>query len=468
MIFTEFRFIAFFLLAWAVTWSLRANTARKTWLLACSYAFYAFCDPRFVALIVGTTLVGHLSAVRIAASEDEGVRRRWLLLSVVVNLGVLCTFKYLDFFITSAGEALQWLGLPHDLHSLGIALPVGISFYTFQTLSYTIDVAMRRTVPAPSLLDAALYVAFFPQLVAGPIVRARTFLGQLTAPRRFANVDVRGCLVLFLVGFVKKAVISDTLSFSVDYAFASPDQLGAASIWLAVALYAVQIYCDFSGYSDMALATAGLLGYNLCPNFDAPYLSPNIAQFWRRWHISLSTWLRDYLFIPLSESRLLRRVPILALLLTMLLGGLWHGAAWNFVIWGGLHGLALVVHRGWVAVTPTRLRQSVPMAVAGTLLTLWWVGLTWIVFRAPDTSRALMIARSYVSWQAPGNLQLGDRMGWVVLALALAHWAGARGWFSQWWRRLPPAAFALTYGATGGLVLACMAPQAEPFIYFRF
>ncbi len=468
MIFTELRFAAFFVLVAGVTWALRANGARKLWLLLCSYAFYAAWDWRFLSLIVGSTLVDHLVGLRIHASDDARVRNRWLTLSLVANLGLLGVFKYLGFFVDSGVELLGWLGLDVGRPALDIVLPVGISFYTFQTMSYSIDIHARRLEPARSLLDLALFVGFFPQLVAGPIVRARAFLPQLASARRFADVDVRGCLVLFLVGFVKKAVVSDGIARSVDVYFAMPDVFDTGSTFLAVGLYAVQIYCDFSGYSDMAIATAGLLGYSLCLNFDFPYFASDIGSFWRRWHMSLSTWLRDYLFIPLSETRWLSRAPILALVITMLLGGLWHGADWRFVIWGGLHGFALLVHRGWVRATPSGWRRARWLAVGGTVLTLWWLGLTWVFFRAPDIATALYVAKHYLLFEAPGNVTLGDRMPWVLLGLAVLHALAWRRVLAGAWDRLPRWGFAVAYGSAASLVLTMVHPQAAPFIYFQF
>ncbi len=497
MIFTELRFLLFFAVVLGVHWSLRKNTSRKLWLLVCSYAFYAAWDVRFLSLIVGSTLLDGLVGRAIHRSEDEKRRNRLLALSVSLNLGLLGVFKYLGFFVDSGVSFLHWLGLDVSAPTLAIVLPVGISFYTFQTMSYSLDIHARRLKPARSALDLALFVGFFPQLVAGPIVRARAFLPQLASRRNFQAIDVRACLMLFLIGFLKKAVISDSLSPSVDIYFARPELFDAASTWLALGLYSVQIYCDFSGYSDMAIACAGLLGYNLCLNFDFPYFATNIASFWRRWHISLSNWLRDYLFIPLSETKLLSRTPMLALMLTMLLGGLWHGAAWKFVFWGGLHGLALLVHRLWVLHSPARLRQSKTMALAGTLLTLWWLGLTWVFFRSETLSSALHIAASYLSLSPPGpvlgsgatllaadmpawfgdplasgaaaqTVSLGDRMPWVLALLFVLHWISWRKWCAGWWRRLPEWGFALFVGGAAAITAALMQPEAEAFIYFQF
>ncbi|MHC4380608.1 MAG: MBOAT family O-acyltransferase, partial [Planctomycetota bacterium] len=302
MIFTEFRFLGFFLLVFAIHWSLRGARTRKTWLLLTSYAFYAAWDWRFLGLILASTLVDFVTGLRIAASEDPGTRKWWLRLSLCANLGILGFFKYCDFFLSSTASLVQAMGFEANLPVLELILPVGISFFTFQTMSYSLDIYYRRLEPTRSLLDLSLFVGFFPQLVAGPIVRAKDFLPQLERPQPFAAIAVKPALLLFLSGFIKKAVISDNLAPMVDAYFADPSAWSAGAAWIAVPGYAVQIYCDFSGYSDMAIALAALLGYRLCLNFHGPYLASDIRDFWRRWHISLSTWLRDYLYIPLGGS----------------------------------------------------------------------------------------------------------------------------------------------------------------------
>ena len=265
--------------------------------------------------------------------------------------------------------------------TLSIVLPVGISFYTFQTLSYSIDIYAGRLQPQKSLLDLATFVAFFPQLVAGPIVRAADFLPQLAIARSFSQVNVRACLILFMVGFFKKACVSDNLAPIVDRYFSAPETYNALSSWIGVLSYTVQIYCDFSGYSDMAIACAGLLGYELCVNFDFPYLASSITDFWRRWHISLSTWLKDYLYIPLGGNRGGQLFTYRNLMLTMVLGGLWHGAAWTFVVWGALHGGALIAHKEWKKLMTSRAAATKPKnSLWPILLTFYWVCITWVFF----------------------------------------------------------------------------------------
>ncbi|HSL81392.1 MAG TPA: MBOAT family O-acyltransferase, partial [Thermoanaerobaculia bacterium] len=360
MLFTEPVFFAFFAAVFAVAWLERSHARRKLWLLAASYLFYAGWDWRFLSLIAVSTLVDFGVGLGLARGGRPAARRTLLVASLAVNLGILAVFKYYGFFVESAVGLLSSLGLEPAARVPEIVLPVGISFYTFQTLSYTIDVYRGKLAPVRSLTDFALFVGFFPQLVAGPIVRAADFLPQLESPPRWRDVAFRRHLTLFLVGFVKKACVADNLAPFADRVFAAPEVYTALAIWTAVALYAVQIYCDFSGYTDMAIACAGLLGYRLARNFEFPYVASSAADFWRRWHVSLSTWLRDNRYIPLGGSRGSRLATHRNLLLTMLLGGLWHGAAWTFVAWGALHGLALAAHREWRRLVAGRRMPSLP------------------------------------------------------------------------------------------------------------
>jgi D-alanyl-lipoteichoic acid acyltransferase DltB (MBOAT superfamily) len=385
------------------------------------------------------------------------------LVSLITNFGMLATFKYLNCFIASGVALANWLGFHASERVLEIVLPVGISFYTFQTLSYTIDVYRRELKPLKSLLDLSLFITFFTHLVAGPIVRAKNFLPQLAAPRRWNDVPVRSLLTLFLVGFIKKACISDNVSVAlVEPYFAHPEQYNGLGAWTGVLMYAVQIYCDFSGYTDMAIATAGLLGYQLGLNFNFPYFSVNIREFWRRWHISLSNWLRDYLYIALGGSRGSKWFAYRNIMLTMLLGGLWHGAGWNFVIWGGLHGLALVVHREW-----ERAGLRMPNTL-GIVLTFWWVCLAWIFFRAPTLDSALVTVRSFALMQSPGELS----WGWAPIAtfagLATVHAIAATRVLERVIERMPSWGYSVAYGIAAPFALAFMNGAVQPFIYFQF
>ena len=362
---------------------------------------------------------------------------------------------------------VQWLGLPASLHTLDIVIPIGVSFYTFHSMSYTIDVYRRKMSPVKSLLDVACFIGFFPQMVAGPIVRARLFLPQLQSLRHFSEIDVRGALVLFLTGFIKKACVADALAPTVDRYFEAPWNFNAVSGWVAMLFYAAQVYCDFSGYTDMAIASARLLGYELPLNFRFPYFSRNISEFWHRWHISLSTWLRDYLYIPLGGSRGPAWFVYRNLMITMLLGGLWHGAAWTFVIFGALQGLALVVHRQWEFWTEKGRAVVMPEWIAcGLTFYFFLVSLT--LFRGGDLGHAGPALRSLLLFSGGGPERVGAWKLLLFAILALVHWLNLRGKFATWWRRAPDPAFAFAYGGAIAIILVFIPSNYTPFIYFQF
>ncbi|MFT5292260.1 MAG: alginate O-acetyltransferase complex protein AlgI [Planctomycetota bacterium] len=463
MLFVEFRFLLFFAVAFGVHWSLRGNALRKAWLLGCSLFFYAAWDWRFLGLILVSTVVDYVAGLQI--DRPEGRRKVWLGLSLCVNLGLLGVFKYYDFFVDSAGALIEFAGFQAHLSTLELVLPVGISFYTFQTLSYTLDVYAGRMRAHRNFLDVALFVAFFPQLVAGPIVRARDFLPQMGSVRRLANVNVRAALLLFLVGFVKKACVSDNLATYVDAFYAAPEAYNTLGAWTALLFYTVQIYCDFSGYSDMAIGAAALLGYRLCLNFHFPYLSGDISSFWRRWHISLSSWLRDYLFISLGGSRGKLARTIRNVLLTFALCGLWHGAAWHFVVWGMLHGVASCLRLLWKRAFPESSRMGKATAAVGVPVTFLFVTCAWAFFRA-DVDTAWVTLRTAFAFSVDGKdfgvLALA-LFGVLASAHVLAYLRVGRGL-----ARLPTWAFGLCYGCAFALALAFVPAEARPFIYFQF
>ncbi|MCP4093969.1 MAG: MBOAT family protein [Planctomycetes bacterium] len=468
MIFTEFRFLAFFAIVFSLHWLLRGPTLRKSWLLLASYTFYAAWDWRFLSLIWISTIVDYIAGLRIAGSEAPTTRKRWLQLSLLANLGVLGFFKYYGFFIGSAESLLTSIGFEANLPTLQIILPVGISFFTFQTMSYSLDIYYRKIQPTRSLLDLSLFVGFFPQLVAGPIVRASEFLPQLKEQRTLASVAFKPALLLFMCGFVKKACISDNLAPMVDAYFETPELWTAGASWIALTGYAVQIYCDFSGYSDMAIACAAMLGYRLCLNFDAPYLARDIGDLWRRWHISFSTWLRDYLFIPLGGSRCSAWRARRNLFITMTLGGLWHGASWNFVLWGAFHGLALIVHSVWRKSAGKSLADQMWWKPVASILAVWFFVACLIPFRSPDFETIGVVVQAFLLFQDHGPD--GVTSGWVYYFLALygAHW------LASWLRkgnaieRIPTPAFAFGLGILAALSFAFMRVDHPPFIYFQF
>ena len=348
MLFPTFTFAVFFAVVMTVGWALHSKpVAWKLFMIAASYTFYAWWNPRFVLLIAASTIVNTVCGrvIQQGNSQNSAIRKAALVVAIVFNLAILGVFKYYDFFITSVEDGLDRFGLAPNLPLLQVVLPVGISFFTFQALSYVIDV-YRGKVAATNLLQFAVYLAFFPQLVAGPIVRASEFLPQLERRLNPREIDFTRAAVLIASGLFKKVVIASYMADAlVDDVFAFPERFSGAEILLGVYGYAIQIYADFSGYTDIAIGVALLLGFRFPENFNQPYRAASIADFWRRWHMTLSRWLRDYLYIPLGGNRGGKAKRDRNLFLTMLLGGLWHGAAWPFVIWGAYQGGGLMAER---------------------------------------------------------------------------------------------------------------------------
>ena len=472
MIFTDLVFFVFFAVTAGVYWALRSNRSRKVWLLVTSYFFYGYWDYRFLALIFACTVLDYSVGLWLAKVQAPAARRALIVTSLSANLGLLGFFKYYNFFVESGVELFRRFGLPVNQPTLEIVLPAGISFFTFQSMSYTIDVYRRELEPRKSFLDFATFIAFFPQLVAGPIVRAKTFLPQFDAPRSLADVDARHALLLFASGYFKKACIADNVATIIDPVFLDPTAYAGIDRALSAVLYSVQIYCDFSGYSDMAIASAALLGYELTKNFDAPYFSRNLREFWQRWHISLSTWLRDYLYIPLGGNRGGPWRASRNLMLTMLLGGLWHGANWTFVVWGLLHGLGLAAHRLWTTRFggPGALLGRSPRTATAvsTALTFAFVAFCFTIFRCSDIGTAFRFfsAPAGPAEAAPVSFDL-----WLlVAALGVGHFVVAkrRGRIGTRIRSLPDRAFYPALGALAAILLYFTPLSREAFIYFQF
>jgi alginate O-acetyltransferase complex protein AlgI len=467
MLFNTLPFLGFFCLVFAVYWALPGRRARLAWLLLASIYFYASWNPWLIGLILFSASVDYLAALQMERTRGPRHRRLLLLASVGTNLGLLAFFKYANFFLASAYAVHGWLGGTPPQRFFDVVLPLGISFYTFETISYIVDVYRGHTRAVRDPLEYALYILFFPHLVAGPIVRPHHFLPQLRRRHRLSADRLQLGLQLFLIGLFKKAVLADNLVAVVDPFYAGPGAYGSAATWLAVLAYSAQIYLDFSGYSDMAVGLAHTLGYRLPANFDMPYLSASISEFWRRWHVSLSSWLRDYLFVPLGGSRGGRRQTCRNLFVTMLLGGLWHGASWTFVAWGAYHGALLVGHkllprRGW--------RQSAlfrPLAVAATFVA---VSVGWVFFRAQTFGDAGTVL-GHLFWPAAGS-GLGRRQVGTVLAvlgvLAAGHVVGARGDLRRRERVLPEAVLGGALAALLLLVLLLSPEDGKAFIYFQF
>jgi len=448
-------------LYWAIPSRLRVHL-----LLGASYVFYGWWDYRFLALIVLSTVTDFCVGRALASVERNTRRRQLLAVSVVTNLGVLAFFKYWGFFVDSAAALLSELGAEPNLPFLRVLLPVGISFYTFQTLSYTIDIYRGRLEPETSLSRFALFVAFFPQLVAGPIERASNLLPQIRhLPTRVSQVAWGDSATLIARGLFRKVVIADGVAPMVNQVFGTPTRFGGLTIAFAVIGFSLQIYGDFAGYTDIARGTAKLFGVDLMENFRAPYFARSFSDFWHRWHVSLSTWLRDYLYIPLGGSRGSVVATYRNLMITMVLGGLWHGAGWGFILWGGLHGLYLVIERVFRERGYTSgIRQGQLPAILVFLV----VTLTWIPFRSPTFANAVDVVRGLFRpldgqqlLSAPVVLAL---LGLATIAIDMAVLKGELNPL----RRTAPFVRGIGYGTAVVAALLFASRANVPFIYFQF
>lgn len=461
MIFCSIDFVIFFIVVLGTTIIIERKLSPKwkeLFFLAASYFFYGYWDWRFCFLLLFVTLISYFTAKKI--------HNKWMfILGVVVPLVVLGVFKYFNFFLSSAATIIG-----HDLGALKIILPVGISFYTFQALSYVIDVHRGKIAVENSFIKLALYISFFPQLVAGPIVKAADFLPQLYQERRVTIENVNVGVQIFAFGLFKKIVLADHLAVFVDDVFGKPLAFHWATILLAIASYSMQIYLDFSGYSDMAIGCAKCLGYDFKPNFNLPYISQNVTEFWRRWHISLSTWLKEYLYIPLGGNRKGNFRRYINIFFTMLLGGLWHGANWTFVFWGGLNGLALCVNKFF----PIK-KKNVLSQIFGVICTFCFISFTWVFFRAESFSAAWLIIKGVVT------LQNGIRQpfSWSFFAIAillicticaiLTNYKELRrtnGYYPI--LNLHSIAGLTTFFVIIGLIIVLAYTGNNPFVYFQF
>ena len=453
-------------------------------LLGASLLFYACWNPYYLILIINSSLVDYITGGKIAQSDDPIRRKRLMLTSVIYNLGILGIFKYFNFFMQSFDDVvtqLEWwdyfmLGdtyLPGG--RLNALLPVGISFFTFQSMSYTIDIYRKELEPVRSFSHYLLFVSFFPQLVAGPIVRARDLLPQLLErPAVSKEMSGRG-LYLIVLGLFKKIAIADYLAINlVDRVFTTPEGYSGLECLIGTYGYALQIYCDFSGYSDVAIGSALLLGFNFPDNFRTPYQSKNLQEFWRRWHISLSSWLRDYLYISLGGNRGGNTRTYVNLSLTMILGGLWHGAGWNFIIWGVLHGGALALHRFFH-------ERGAQAAWYQTVKDLWWwtplsllttfnyVCLAWIFFRAETFSEATRVI-SQIFTGGLSVINVNSQL-WAVLVIGYVLHSCPASLFTRVvndFTRLSPIIQASVLFVSALVIKTLAVSEAVPFIYFQF
>lgn len=467
-------YIWFLFIVFAGNWALASRERfRIVWLLVASYVFYASWNYQLLVLILFSTVLDYTAGWKIHSAESKGRKKFWLVCSLAGNLGVLGLFKYADFFLQSFQKASTTLGMGLDVPLLHLVLPVGISFYTFQTLSYTIDIYREKLEPVDNPLKFALFVAFFPQLVAGPIVRATEFLPQLLEAPDFEADEQNYGLYLLGVGFVKKVVIADYIAINfVDRVFENPAMYSSLEVATGIYGYALQIYCDFSGYTDIAIGSALLLGFQLPENFNRPYLARSLRTFWHRWHISLSSWLRDYLYIPLGGSRHGSWATYRNLFITMLLGGLWHGASWNFVIWGAIHGLGLAATRMYQRWRETNHPDFEPGPIweaASVFLTFHFVCFAWIFFRAPTFPKAMEVLEALAPMTAYVP-NLTPVLALLIFGTLFVHFLPKR-WeerAAEEFIRLPAVAQATLLIGVAMLLQRVKSAQVVPFIYFQF
>jgi alginate O-acetyltransferase complex protein AlgI len=471
-------FLLFFLAIAVVYWLIprRWNLARVWLLVIASFHFYAAWNASLALLVTGTTILDYLLARQIQRTEQPRLRKGFMILSIGMNLGILCYFKYRGFFLNELHNLLGRLGAEPSfstINPIDLIVPFGISFYTFEAISYIVDVYKRKIAAEKSLPHFLLFILFFPHLVAGPIVRAGDFLRQAHRPKRWNWLRVQVGVQIFLLGVYKKLAIADRMAVFSDPVFRDPELHNTSAIWLAVLAYAMRIYCDFSGYSDMAIGTAHLFGFKLMNNFAMPYFATNISDFWRRWHISLSTWLRDYVFIPLGGSRGTAWSTNRNLMLTMLLGGLWHGANWTYVIWGLAHGILLVLHRQFRVWCEGRERLN---ALLNTWLgTIWRVAFTfscvtlcWVLFR-PEWGKSITMYQRMFGMYDGLTLPLHNRSLWyTILFVIFCHAFVARGYWQKLWERAPAAALGVGYAVCLITAMVLAPDSGKAFIYFTF
>jgi D-alanyl-lipoteichoic acid acyltransferase DltB (MBOAT superfamily) len=488
-IFTTTAFWIFFLVVIAGFALLRKKRAMcHTWLLMVSLYFYYRAGGLFIILLILTALLTWATGMMTGRAEKKAGKKFWMILNIVLLLGFLSYFKYSGFFADTVNAFFNTSFVPHDIFSAmsnrlfgtsfdvsTIVLPVGISFFTFQALSYSIDVYRGKIKPVENIVDFSFYLTYFPQLVAGPIVRASEFIPQMKGDYSVTRNEFGHGLFLILQGLVKKMLISDLISAGfIDRVFDAPSVYSGFENLMAVYGYGLQIYCDFSGYTDIAIGIAMLMGFRLPLNFNSPYKAVNVGDFWRRWHISLSRWLKDYLYIPLGGNRKGKIRTGINLMITMLLGGLWHGAALRFVIWGGMHGLALIVHRAWHRLTGSSGRHTRAGRIAGIILTFNFVSFAWIFFRSSSLENAgVMLSQIFSSFN-PGNYSIVLMAYLPVLVLIISGYilhflpVSVKEAYRGLFIRLP---MALKFAAV--IVVAVILYKVgtdvlQPFIYFRF
>lgn len=468
MTFTTITFLVFYLVFFGLYWSIarRKKTLQNLLIIAGSYLFYGWWDWRFLLLLIFSSLVDFTNGWLIGRTERQGRRKLFLGISLVAQLGLLGFFKYYDFFAASFADVLQAMGIQASPRLLHIILPVGISFYTFQTLSYVIDVYQRKLSPTRNIIDFLAFVSFFPQLVAGPIERAANMIPQFAKARAFRYDEAVDGLRLMLWGFFKKLVIADTLAKLVDAYYKDPSAYSTGSAWVALFAFSFQIYCDFSGYSDIAIGCGKTLGVNLMTNFRTPYFSRSFTEFWQRWHISLSTWFRDYVFIPLGGNRAGLSRYAVNILITFLLSGFWHGANYTFILWGGIHALLLIAEK--------IIRIRTPRFRWPPLFVFLMVSFCWVPFRAENITVMADVFR-HIGGAGSGarELLIWDRhtlllFGAFLLFLATEAWLNKHTFAEKITSVSRPLRWAFYYLTIGIIFLLADFNNAPAFIYFQF
>ncbi len=472
MVFNSLTFVVFFALVLAVHTYLPIRwTGKKVFLLLASYVFYSAWNPPFVILLWVSTVIDWYAAQALVKAERQGVRRLWMLLSVVVNLGMLAFFKYGEFAVENFSALMSLAGVDYQPAAPDIVLPVGISFYTFATMSYTLDVYLRRAQPATNFLDYALFVTFFPHLVAGPIMRPTELVPQFAEPRRASAQQLRFGLALITLGMFEKVVLADGFLSSVaDRVFNGDAAPGVLDGWAGTLAFSGQIFCDFAGYSTAAIGVALCLGFAMPDNFRFPYAAIGFSDFWRRWHITLSSWLRDYVYIPLGGNRHGEARTYLSLMGTMLIGGLWHGANWTFVVWGALHGIYLAAERVLRKLYAGFKAGPISLFVFG-VLTYFLVNIAWVFFRATTFGRAWTILKGMFNFNADAEALV--RTGPLVMSLVivagvvLAHAIMRKRTLESALERTPAPIIAVVWGLLAFLIVATQG-GGNAFIYFQF
>jgi alginate O-acetyltransferase complex protein AlgI len=462
MLFNTFHFFVFFAVVLILNHLLHRKEGLRRWVLLLASAYFYGQWNWFYLVLIYTTVIVDFTVGRLIYSRMHP--KAALVISLIVNLGILSFFKYGNFFGSNLADVLAWFGAEAQWLELDFLLPVGISFYTFQSMSYTVDLYRKQIQPRQKLRDYALFVTFFPQLVAGPIVRASEFFKELDNKLHVSRRSMQTGFSLIVIGLFKKVVLADNLAPIVEQAFSNPTAVSGWQLLIAVYAFAFQIYFDFSGYTDIAIGAARTLGFRFPKNFNHPYTAFSIQDFWRRWHMTLSRWLRDYLYISLGGNRKGRYRTMANLMVTMLLGGLWHGASWNFVVWGGLHGLYLAMER----LLGKWFKFRLP-AVVHWLITFQLVCFAWIFFRADDFETSKLII-SKIAHLATEPLLAGVEIYQVVLLslLLVAHWAGARLRLRERLCTAKPLAWGVIAACLLVSVLIWTPSESSPFIYFQF